>query len=275
MTITVTNLNDIAPVFSSGTTGTEAENTAISNVVYDANASDADAPPFNAITFALSAGGDNDLFNIDATTGAVTFKASPNFEAAADADHDNAYQVIVHANDGVHGVTRNVTITVTDLNDNSPVFNAAGTTASASEGLSTATVVYDGAATDADLTPANNTIAYSLTGADAGDFVINASTGAIRFAATPDFEIPADANTNNAYQITLHANDGVTDVPRDLTISVTNVAPSAIGGPASGSVNEGATASTAILTATSSDRTARRLSGRSSAIRPPADLQSI
>src|SRR3989442_6533649 len=92
-----------------------------SRVVYDANASDADGTAANnTITYTLSTDGDNDLYDIDLTTGHVTFKVSPNYEAPADANADNAYQITVHAidNNGVHDVTQAVTVTVTDVNDN-------------------------------------------------------------------------------------------------------------------------------------------------------------
>ncbi len=49
-------------------------------VVYDANATDDDATaPNNTITYSLS-GDDAGLFNIDTSTGEVTFIASPDFE---------------------------------------------------------------------------------------------------------------------------------------------------------------------------------------------------
>ena len=73
----------------------------------------------------LTAGvGDNDLFNIDAG-GHVTFKASPNFEAPADAGADNTYDIVVTASDGLpaHNATRNVAITVTDVS-NTPLATA-------------------------------------------------------------------------------------------------------------------------------------------------------
>ena len=66
---------------------------------YTASATDADAG--TTLTYSLS-GTDAALFNIDAATGAVTFKAAPNFEAPADADGDNVYDIVVTASDGTN-----------------------------------------------------------------------------------------------------------------------------------------------------------------------------
>ena len=108
--ITVTDVNDVAPTFTSGATGSEAENTAISNVVYDANVTDPDG---GTITYSLT-GTDSGAFNINSSNGQVTFKVSPNFEAPTDGGGNNVYDIVVHANDGVHDATQNVAITVTD-----------------------------------------------------------------------------------------------------------------------------------------------------------------
>ena len=48
-------------------------------------------------------GTDAALFNINATTGAVTFKAAPNFEVPTDAGGNNVYDITVAASDGRHG----------------------------------------------------------------------------------------------------------------------------------------------------------------------------
>ncbi|MGN7808103.1 cadherin-like domain-containing protein, partial [Ensifer sp. 22521] len=108
-----------APVFTSGTTASFAENG--TGTVYDADASDADN--LGALTYSLS-GTDSALFNIDAATGVVTFKAAPNFEAPADGDGDNIYDIVVTASDGTLATDRAVAITVTNVNDNAPVFSS-------------------------------------------------------------------------------------------------------------------------------------------------------
>src|SRR5207253_2521479 len=160
LAITVTDTNDVAPTITSGTTASEAENTAASNIVYTATATDPDT--VGTVSFSLS-GTDAALFSINSTTGEVRFAASPDHEAPADANHDNVYDLIVHANDGVHDTTQAVAITVTDTNDVAPTITS-GATASEAENTAAATVVYTATATDPDTV---GTVSFSLTGADA------------------------------------------------------------------------------------------------------------
>src|SRR5439155_385226 len=156
-------------------------------------------------------------FNIDSATGAVTFKVAPDFEAPTDANGDNAYQVIVHANDGVHDTTQAVTISVTDTNDVEPTITSTAT-GSEAENASTPNLLYQ-------IIPTHPGTALSpsttLFRSDAGQFNIDSATGAVTFKVAPDFEAPTDANGDNAYQVIVHANDGVHDTTQAVTISVT------------------------------------------------------
>jgi hypothetical protein len=79
--------------------------------------------------------------------------------------------------------------------------------------------------TDDNISSEASGLTYSLSGVDAGDFTITASTGILSFAATPNFESPADANLDNIYQVTVTVTDidGFTD-SQAFTITVTNVA---------------------------------------------------
>ena len=75
------------------------------------------------------------------------------------------------------------------------------------------------AATDADL-PAQ-TIGYSLSGPDLALFAFDATTGEIRFRASPDFENPADGDHDNIYRLTATANDGNGGITtQDISITV-------------------------------------------------------
>jgi len=113
-TVNVTDVNDVAPAFTSGGAASIAENTPAANVIYTAAAFDPDT--VGTVAFSLT-GADAGLFSIGATTGDVRFLASPDFEAPADAGSNNVYDIVVHANDGVHQTTKAVAITVTDVDE--------------------------------------------------------------------------------------------------------------------------------------------------------------
>ena len=60
-------------------------------------------------------GDDAALFRIDAGSGRLSFIAAPDFEAVADADHDNVYQVTVRASDGALTDSQAFSVRVADL----------------------------------------------------------------------------------------------------------------------------------------------------------------
>ena len=78
------------------------------------------------MTYSLT-GADASLFNINATTGVVTFKSSPNYEAPGDAGGNNVYDVTVSASDGTNITTKAVAITVTDVNEAPTITSGAAT----------------------------------------------------------------------------------------------------------------------------------------------------
>ena len=195
------------PVFTSPATANAQEN---QTAAYMAAATDAEG---DTLVYSLS-GTDSALFTINAATGEVSFMAAPDFEAPGDDGGDNVYDIIVTASDGTNSTDHNVAITVTNENDNIPVFTSP-TTANAQENQ---TVAYEAAATDAD----GDTLVYSLSGTDAALFTIDANTGEVSFMAAPDFEAPGDANGDNVYDIIVTASDGTTDTEQAVAITVTN-----------------------------------------------------
>ena len=66
-----------------------------------------------------------------------------------------------------------------------------------------------------------STITWSLSGDDSGDFSISGA-GVLSFSASPDYESPADADTDNVYQVTIQASDGTNTATLDVTITVTD-----------------------------------------------------
>jgi len=122
----ITGTND-APIVTSGATASIDENG--TGTVYTATGSD---PEGTAPTYTLG-GVDSSLFNINSTTGAITFKNSPNFEAPADAGANNVYAITVSAFDGsLSSAPKAVAISVTNINE-APIAVADTATATAIE----------------------------------------------------------------------------------------------------------------------------------------------
>ena len=183
--ITVTGVNDNAPVFSSPETATVAESPSAATVVYRAVATDADG---DVLSYSLS-GTDAARFTIDANTGDVRFREAPDAENPGDDDNDNVYDIIVTASDNTGGTTdtdQAVAITVTGVNDNAPVFSSPAT-ASVAENQSAATVVYRAMATDGDGDP----LSYSLSGTDAARFTLTPIQAMSVSGRRPTPRIPA------------------------------------------------------------------------------------
>jgi hypothetical protein len=206
-------------------------------------------------TYSITGGADSTLFSINAATGVLVFTAPRDFEAPIDAGANNTYEAIIHAVNGSFSADQTITVTVTNANDNAPVItsNGGGSTAaiSVAENVAAVTTV---TATDAD---AGSSLTYSISGGtDAGDFTINASTGALTFNPAPNFESPADSDLNNIYEVIVQVSDGTNTDTQTITVTVTNVneAPTITsnGGLATAAINV-AENTTAVTTVTATD----------------------
>ncbi len=113
-TLTITPVNDAPVIVSNGGAANAAfsvpENTlAVTTVA----ATDVDG---NVLTYSISGGADASLFNINASTGVLTFKVAPNWEAPSDVGADNVYNVTVRATDSSAAfATQALAINVTDV----------------------------------------------------------------------------------------------------------------------------------------------------------------
>jgi VCBS repeat-containing protein len=106
--ITVIGVND-APEYTSGAAFSIAEGgLAVGTVA----ATDVDLS--DTLMFAVDAGGDGALFDIDIDTGALTFRAAPDFESPADLGGDRIYDLTVSVTDGAAIVQQAIAVTVTD-----------------------------------------------------------------------------------------------------------------------------------------------------------------
>ncbi|MEI8159324.1 MAG: cadherin repeat domain-containing protein, partial [Burkholderiales bacterium] len=107
----MTGSGSTAPVVTSAATASFGEGSTVT--VYKVTAIDVDGGSVRSYAIA---GTDAALFDINATSGVVTFKAVPDYEAPTDAGADNVYDITVMASDGVNTSTAQaVAITVTDV----------------------------------------------------------------------------------------------------------------------------------------------------------------
>ena len=182
---------------------------------------DEDRNPADTITWGIkSLSADAEHFNISGS-GVLSFNMRPDFENPFGTD--NEYLVEVQADDGQGGVgTFPVIVDVTNM-DETPEIT---TTAASHTAPSFVEIEYD--ATMENLVVAEyeardeeeQIIAWSRTGADAGDFSIEANTGVLSFAQRPNFEMPADGGGDNVYNITVRARDTASNT-RELEVVVT------------------------------------------------------
>ena len=99
--------------------------------------------------------------------------------------------------------------------NNPPVIDGSTTSYSVIENQTSAFTV---SATDAD----GDSLTYSVSGGDDGALFNISSVGVVTFIAAPDFELPSDANTDNAYLLTVSVTDGTASASANFTVTVTN-----------------------------------------------------
>src|SRR4051794_7322236 len=130
--VTVTNVNDNAPVITSNGAGATASVTVAENAtaVTTVTASDLDAG--STLTYSIVGGADAAKFTVNSATGALSFVSAPDYESPTDAGGNNVYDVTVQVSDGSLTDTQAIAVTVTNVDDNAPVItsNGAGATAS-------------------------------------------------------------------------------------------------------------------------------------------------
>ena len=193
-----------APVITSGNTYSVAENTTAIGTV---TATDADG---DSLAYFIQ-GDDSSLVTL--AGGTLTFNAAPDFEAPADANSDNVYEVTVVVSDGSAKDAKDLSISVTNVNEGPQLLvNSTYTVEENTTTVATATV-----------SDSSGDVTFSLSGADASAMTIGASSGVIAFAANPDFEAPADADADNVYNITVSAADDAGSNSADVAVTVTDV----------------------------------------------------
>ena len=231
LSVNVADDTGTAPTFASASASISVdENTA--SAVYTAQASDVD--PGDILTYSIS-GTDHQLFTIDPSSGELAFNTAPDYENPSDSGTDNIYDLAITATDTIgKQANQSLTISVNNLNDNAPKFDLASTAFDVAENSTAITTV---AANDSD----GDSFSFALVStADSSLFTLDPTSGVLSFNQAPDFENPADDNTDNTYELKLSVDDGANTTTQEITITVTNIdeAPTFTSASESVSVNE-------------------------------------
>jgi hypothetical protein len=153
VTITVNNLDEVAPTITSADTAAAIdENTGAGQVVYTATADDS-SDVSNGVTFSLSDDSDSAL-SIDASTGEVSLTTDPDFET------QSQYSFTVIASDGVNADSQQtVTLDINNVDEVAPVITS-DSGSSIDENSGAGQVIYTATADDsADI---SGGVTYSL-----------------------------------------------------------------------------------------------------------------
>ena len=130
LTVNVGDVNEHAPIFTQSTYTAEiAETLAVDAEVVRVSARDADGTAENSnVRYSITGGNTGNVFDINPSSGVITLLNPLDYETATE------YTLTVTASDGVAGTndaTATVTITIRDINDESPSVPGAAATGSA------------------------------------------------------------------------------------------------------------------------------------------------
>ena len=201
ITFNVINENDNSPIFTVDPyTASMDEHSDEGTPVVTVEATDNDAGILGNVQYSIVGGNTGDAFRINSTSGVISVNND------IDRESITSFTLQVRAQDFGNPPKSDrtrVEITITDINDNAPVFLPSFYSKTIGENAAVGTVVGTVTATDAD-EPGNpnSLITYSITdGNDMDTFTISSSNGSISTASTLDFE------TLSNYVLTVTAND--------------------------------------------------------------------
>ena len=218
-TIVLSDFNDNVPTISNAPYDTMvSEDAAVNTIVHTLTVTDADEGENAVLNYTITNGNTDNDFRIDPGSGLVQIFNSLDRERTA------LYSLEITVTDGgtpQQKVILTATVSVGDVNDNSPVFQPDPTTTysfSVEENVPTGTVVNSVSASDAD-TGTNAIVTYVVVSYITGDnthFSLNTATGEITTAGNLDRE------TQDTYVFIVRALDGGSStLSATATVSIT------------------------------------------------------
>ncbi|XP_060076862.1 protocadherin Fat 4-like [Ylistrum balloti] len=208
--VSLTAENDNTPAFASNPTVSLAESTSIGTAVTTYTAADDDLSPHDVVSYGITAvtNSGSTLFAVDSTSGSITLTSALDYETAT------SYVITVEAVDGGGTTaTGSVTVSVTDVNDNSPIFSPSAYTVEIAETTSASATVVTTTCADAD---AADTVTYSIASGNSDSKFSVSASGEILLAATIDYD-----TETTFYTLTVEATDTSTTATATVKITVT------------------------------------------------------
>jgi hypothetical protein len=241
VSLSINNLDESAPVITSGVDANIDENSGAGQVIYTATADDS-SDVSDGVTFSLGAASDAAL-SINSVTGDVTLTTDADYEV------QSQYSFTVIATDGANNsADQQVTITVNNLDEVAPTITSADTAAAIDENTGAGQVIYTAVADDS--SDVSNGVTFSLLADSDSALSIDASTGEVTLSDNPDHE------TQSQYSFTVIASDGINaDAQQTVTLDINNVDEVApvITSDSGSSIDENSGAGQVIYTATADD----------------------
>ncbi|XP_054868346.1 protocadherin Fat 3a isoform X5 [Amphiprion ocellaris] len=208
--VTVMDTNDNSPICDQAVyTAYIPEDLPVNSVLLRVAATDADMGISAWIQYSLHGPGSQD-FSMDPDTGEI--KSS----VILDREVTHNYRLVAQATDGGGLWCRaEVQLTVTDVNDNPPIFTLSQYTTSVYEDTLTKALLTRIQAVDPDEAGLGRMVVYSLADSAGGFFSIDKSSGIVALERILDREV------QSAYQITVCASDQGSPVPFYSLVNVT------------------------------------------------------
>ncbi|KAK2158072.1 hypothetical protein LSH36_178g06015 [Paralvinella palmiformis] len=194
-------VNEFSPTFTPSATYSKdfSEDTPVGTVLVTVLATDGDSADTadGQVTYSVVSGATSELI-LNGDTGVISLSGELDRETIAQ------YVMTIEASDGTNSATATVTINVTDVNDNTPIFNPATYSVTVPETTATSSTIVTVTATDDDdpSTTNNGVIVYTITaGNPGGEFSLDATTGVLTLASSLDYE------TTSSYVLEVTAKD--------------------------------------------------------------------
>ena len=170
----------------------------------------------SGIMYRIANGNEAGLFAINPTTGIISLVRNLDFDVSG----HRSFSLVLVADDGEFNSSAVLEVTVTDSNDNLPVFENSSYSVTIPEDTELGIGIITVMATDIDPT---SVILYSLIGERSQDFTINNVSGVVSVARGLNFQVMSEYNLIVVAQNPSPAVGNTTYVAVPLTVAVTDV----------------------------------------------------